>query len=124
MAKVLIVEDDVELAETYQDILEITGHEVDVISTSHQAVAYLVAGRHRPDIVILDMNLHGDSGVVVLGLIRRIPRLAKTKVIIASGFPDLAKRAISEWGADLFLPKPVSMDALTGSIGGFMAQPG
>ncbi|MBN2304396.1 MAG: response regulator [Anaerolineae bacterium] len=115
-ARVLIIEDDLDLVETYVDILESDGHDVHTINSSAQALDYLIKNRNRPDVVILDMSLPGESGIVVLGLIRRLPKLARTKVIIASGYPDLAKHAIDNWGADLFLQKPISMDELKNAV--------
>ncbi|MBN1563938.1 MAG: response regulator [Anaerolineae bacterium] len=112
MALILIVEDDQDVCETYLDILESEQHTVYAVADSVQAIDLLVRKRMKPDLVILDMNLAGESGLVVLGLIRRIPRLNNTKVIIASGYPDLAKKAIDDWGANLFLQKPVAMDTL------------
>jgi DNA-binding response OmpR family regulator len=116
MAQILIVEDDLDICETYIDILENEGHDLHAITTNAQAVDWLIRQRMKPDVVILDLNLAGESGFVVLGLIRRIPKLAKTKVIVASGYPDLAKKAIEKWGADLFLPKPVTMDLLKNTV--------
>ncbi len=116
MVKILIVEDDFDICETYIDVLENEGHDLLAISTCEQAVDCLIRNRMKPDVVILDLNLSGESGLVILGLIRRLPKLANTKVIIASGYPDLAKRAIKQWGADLFLSKPVSMDKLKSTV--------
>ena len=121
MAAILIVEDDHDLCETYIDILKSEKHTVDSVSSTLQAIEYLVRRRMKPDLVILDMNLGGESGITVLGLIRRIPRLVNTKVIIASGYPDLAKRAVDQWGADLFLQKPVKMETLKNTARGFDA---
>lgn len=116
MAQILIVEDDLDVCETYMDVLETDGHNLLAITTNAQAIDCLIRQRMRPDVVILDLNLAGESGFVVLGLIRRIPKLANTKVIIASGHPDLAKKAIELWGADLFLAKPVTMDLLKNTV--------
>lgn len=116
MATILIVEDDIDVRETYTDVLESEGHALHAISNCSQAIECLIYKRMKPDVVILDLNLSGESGLVVLGLIRRLPKLVNTKVIIASGYPDLAKRAIDQWGADLFLPKPVTMDVLKNTI--------
>ncbi|NDJ76795.1 MAG: response regulator [Chloroflexi bacterium] len=122
MSKIMIVEDDLDLCETYTDFLEAAGHTVKVITSSAQAIDALIRERNVPDLVILDMNLPGESGIVVLGFIRRLPRLHNTKVIIVSGYVDMANRAIAEWGADLFLPKPVSLEKLRTSIGTFTSQ--
>jgi two-component system phosphoglycerate transport system response regulator PgtA len=118
VVKILIVEDDFDLCETYTDVLENEGHDLVAISTCTQAIECLIRNRMKPDVVILDLNLSGESGLIVLGLIRRLPKLINTKVIIASGYPDLAKRAIEQWGADLFLPKPVAIDVLKNTVRG------
>lgn len=119
MATVLVVEDEVDLCDIYKDALEAAGHTVHVASTGTQAVDSLIRRRIRPDVVILDMQLPGDSGLVVLGMIRSVQRLAKTKVIIASGHPDAGQWAVSQWGGDLFLQKPISLDVLKGTIDDF-----
>ncbi len=123
MSKILIVEDEADLCETYTDALELDGHDVSSAGSSADALRCLVIGRMRPDVVILDMQLSGDSGIVILGLIRRLPRLGHTKVIIASGHPDMVKYAISQWGADLFLPKPVSLTEMRQVIKGLCSGP-
>jgi CheY-like chemotaxis protein len=105
----MIVEDNIELCAAYRDLLESLGHEVDVSFTGTDAMDRLMKGRFDPDVVILDMQLPGHSGVVILGLIRRLPRLSHTKVVVSSGYPDLARQALDQWGADRFLPKPVSL---------------
>lgn len=121
MPKVLIVEDDVDVCETYTDILESAGYEVTALFDTTTAIEVLVRGRMRPDVVILDLNLRGVSGLVVLGLVRRMPRLSKTKVVIASGYPDLAQRALEEWGADIFIGKPVSVETLRTTVARYSA---
>jgi DNA-binding response OmpR family regulator len=118
MAQILIVEDDQDICETYIDVLENDGHDLHAFKNSSQAVDWLIRQRMKPDVVILDLNLAGESGFVVLGLIRRLPKLANTKVIVASGYPDLAKKAVDQWGADLFLAKPVTMDLLKSTVKG------
>ncbi|GEM_PF-1644461 len=119
MAKILIVEDNVDLAETYRDFLEFAGHVVTLVYNGTEAIEYLIRRRLVPDVIILDMQLPGDSGVVVLGLIRGMPRLVRAKVIIASGHTDISQWAIKQWGADLFLQKPISLEVLKRTIDDF-----
>jgi CheY-like chemotaxis protein len=117
MGKVLVVDDDADLCETCVDLLESVGHEVQAVGSSLQAMECLIQGRMKPDVVLLDLNLPGGSGIVVLGLIRRLPRLSHTKVVIVSGYPDMANRAVDLWDADLFLAKPVPMELLKSTVG-------
>jgi CheY-like chemotaxis protein len=116
MVNILIVEDDIDLCETYRDALERVGHTVEVASSSKQAMDCLTVKRMKPDVVILDMQLHRESGSVILALIRRLPQLDHTKVIIASGYANRGKRAKTMWRADLFLQKPVALDQLRQTI--------
>jgi DNA-binding response OmpR family regulator len=114
MAKILIVEDDLDICETYMDILEAAGHSVKSVDRASQAF-HCLSG-FCPDMVILDMLLPGDSGMLVAAFIRRYPRLAKTKIAIISGHPDLATEAVSIYGADVFLNKPVTPELLRSTI--------
>jgi DNA-binding response OmpR family regulator len=123
MAKVFVVEDDIDLCETYVDALESAGHTVYSAYTGTEAVDALIRRRAAPDVVVLDLQLPGNSGIVILGVIRGLSRLCKTKVIIASGYLDTGQWAVSQWGADLFLEKPISMDVLTRTIDEFTSSP-
>ena len=115
-AKVLIVEDNADLAELYAEVLKAEGHRTLIASTSAQAIKWLKQRRIKPDAVLLDMNLPDQSGLTVLSVIRRLPWLAKTRVIVSSGSSDLARQAINGWGADLLLPKPISMEHLLTAV--------
>jgi DNA-binding response OmpR family regulator len=106
VAKVLLIDDDVELRDTYQDILEAAGHQVRCAGTLTHALAILPA--FQPHVAFLDMQLNQSAGEVILILRRRNSRLAHTKFFIVSGFPERAARAAADWGADGWLGKPVS----------------
>jgi DNA-binding response OmpR family regulator len=122
MAKVLVVEDDIDLCETYADALGAAGHTVYSVFTGNEAVDSLVHRRIVPDVVVLDLQLPGNSGIIILGVIRGMVRLRKTKVIIASGHPDTGQWAVAQWGADLFLQKPISLDKLKRTVDEFIAS--
>jgi CheY-like chemotaxis protein len=115
-SRILIIDDDVELTETFSDALEYAGHEVKVVNSGNEG--FRIVTRLVPDVVILDMNLPGVSGILLLSHIRHMPRLAHTKVIIVSGYSDLAHTAKAVWGADMYLPKPVSPKQLLEAIDG------
>jgi CheY-like chemotaxis protein len=114
MSKVLIVEDDADICETYTDILEAAGHIV--MAVDRVTKAYQCLPKFRPDVVVLDMLLPGDSGMLVVAFIRRYPRLSKVKLVVISGHPEMASRAVTLFGADMFLTKPVSAEQLRTTI--------
>ena|SRR5258705_10721410 len=105
MCKILIIDDDREICETFSDLLTHAGHTVRSVESG--ADAFRVVPKMAPDVVLLDMHMPGVSGVLTLSFIRRLSRLAHTKIIIISGHPAMAISAKSIWEADMFLPKPV-----------------
>ena len=113
-SRVLIIDDDIELCETFSDALEFAGHEVKVVHSGNEG--FRIVTRLLPDVVILDMHLPGVSGILLLSHIRHMPRLAHTKVIIVSGYSDMAHTAKAVWGADMYLPKPVTPNQLLEAI--------
>jgi DNA-binding response OmpR family regulator len=110
MAKVLIVDDEIEIRETYQDGLEVDGHTVRGVGSLTHALALLPT--FLPDIVLLDMQLQISSGEALLLLVGKYPQLKHTRVIIVSGYPERAKRAAEQWGAADWLGKPVPINDL------------
>ena len=117
MAKVLIVEDDADLVETYTDLLEANHHTV--ISTYSALNAIQMMVKHRPNIIILDLNLPGDSGVVVIDIMRSYPVLRNTKIIVASGFTEKLQTTHLDSRVDAILHKPVNNDELLALISSF-----
>jgi CheY-like chemotaxis protein len=120
MGLILVVEDDADLRETYIDILEGDGHVLAAVETTARAIQFLT--RKYPDVVLLDLQLPGDSGVLVLSFVRRFPRLRNTKVVVISGMVQMEKNVITTWGADLFLPKPITAPALRATVRSFCLE--
>src|SRR5206468_10573919 len=72
--KLLLIEDDVRVAQVLADAFEADGHETAIRHTGEDGLAYLTS--ERPDAVVLDVRLPTMSGVAVLRRIRSIdPRL-------------------------------------------------
>jgi DNA-binding response OmpR family regulator len=114
MSKILIVDDDVEICDTFTDILRHAGYDVHVVKSGTEA--FRVLRRVAPDVVLLDMNMPGVSGILTLSFIKHLTRLAQTRIIIVSGHPDLAATAKAVWGADMYLAKPVSPRQLLDAV--------
>ncbi len=111
MTKILIVEDDADLVETYSDLLSACNFQVTSATTARDAIA--VVTKLLPDIILLDLNLPDNSGEVVISLVRQYQRLAHTKIIVASGFPEmLGQRNYISLRVDLVLRKPIQNDTL------------
>jgi CheY-like chemotaxis protein len=82
MANVMLVDDHVDLREVLAELLGRHGHHVRVCVSGEMALRGL--DQEPPDAVIADQRLPGISGVELLRMIRRHPRLARIPVIICS----------------------------------------
>ena len=114
MGKILIVEDDADLVETYTDLLELHHHSV--TSTPKALEAIKLVTRVKPNIVLLDLNLAGHPGTVVIDLIRGYPPLKHTKIIVITGHPELLAHNKGARLVDCILSKPVSNEQLLQTI--------
>ena len=107
---VLIVDDEVALAEVYAIILHEAGFEPQMLHHGRSASTRL--REIVPTLVVLDLNLPGISGYDLLKQIRADPRLGQTRVIITSGDTQTAAMIAGEGKADIILVKPVSQEQL------------
>lgn len=107
--RVLIVEDERDLGEIFQDYIVSRGHAAEVVSTAEAALDRLQTS--RPDAIVLDVKLPGMSGLEFM----RLPdvRAADVAVIVVSGHAtEDQARACLRLGALEFLPKPVPLEVL------------
>lgn len=107
--RILLVEDNDELAETIVDRLRAEGHSVDREADGNEANELL---RHIGfDLVLLDVNLPGRSGYEVLRSLRA--RSDETPVIILTARSQIDDRVIGlDAGADDYMVKPVDFREL------------
>jgi len=108
--RVLLIEDDADIAEAIGYQLEKAGLSVRVARTGEEG---LEAARKGVDLVLLDLNLPGMDGLEVCRMIRRQPTTAHLPIIIVSARADEVDRVLGlEMGADDYLVKPFSMKEL------------
>ena len=71
--------------------------------------ALALADRHRPQVVLLDVNIPGIDGIEVCRALRANPRTSgATIVMLTAAHGDLVEAQAEAAGADLFLTKPFS----------------
>jgi DNA-binding response OmpR family regulator len=114
-ARVLLVEDDPDVAMTTADALELFGFSVRVESDAEAGLRACVD--EPPDVALLDIGLRGRSGHDLAREIRaRLPRSAVRLVAVTGyGQPEDRARA-EEAGFDLHLVKPVGVDELCHAV--------
>ena len=87
MTRVLVVDDEPQLLRALRINLRVRGYEVDTAATGGQALE--TAGRHPPDLVILDLGLPDLDGVEVIGGLRG---WTSAPIIVLSGRADSADK--------------------------------
>ncbi len=107
--RLLIVEDQSDLADTLEEVLDAFGHNARTVYSG--SAALLVASDFLPDIIICDLAMPGLDGLTLCRALRSRPELARTQFIAWSGYvdPDLEEEAL-ESGFDEVLHKPVSVE--------------
>jgi DNA-binding response OmpR family regulator len=113
MARVLLVDDDLDALEIRKLIFEKDGHHVFSAPTAASAREQFLA--ESPDSVILDLRLPDlEDGLILIREFRAASREVKI-VVLAGWAADLDGR--SEWAlVDLILEKPVRSEVLLGAI--------
>src|SRR3954469_13464859 len=101
------------LLQTVRDVLEFAGWYVKPCSGEGYAVAYVESEEHF-DVLLIDHDFRGFSGLALTERVRRQPHRQKTPVVLISleDITDEAKRA----GADAFLRKPNNLIELVDTI--------
>jgi two-component system phosphate regulon response regulator PhoB len=108
--RVLVIEDDPDIAEAISYQLERLGVTVKIARTGEEG---LDGVRRGADLVLLDLNLPGMDGLEVCRMIRRQPSTAHVPIIIVSARADEVDRVLGlEMGADDYVVKPFSMKEL------------
>ena len=111
--RILVVEDQEDLAAIYQTVLQRAGYEVTVAYTGEEAIGEFEAS--GADLVLLDMTLPEMHGARALEKIRNLS--ASVSVIIVTGESGDELRAHCEQlGVNDFLSKPPDYDALLAAV--------
>lgn len=112
MSRILIVEDEKEMARGLKDILEFEGYEVETAPNGAEGVK--AANRMEPDCIILDLMLPDISGYQVCEQIRQ--KLNTPILMLTAKSQDHDKILGLKLGADDYLTKPFSLGELQARV--------
>jgi DNA-binding response OmpR family regulator len=119
LGHVLLIEDDESLATVVARHLRARGYDTSIAPSSEEAAALLAAGC-RPTVVLLDINLPGDSGWAFLrGDALAAVGLPPVYVVSATA---VSSAHLHEFGVAGYLPKPFAMSTLIEIVS--RAEPG
>ncbi|MCM0018925.1 MAG: response regulator [Tagaea sp.] len=116
MAKtILIVEDNALNMKLFGDLLEAKGYATLRAAEGNDALA--IASRERPDLVLMDIQLPGMSGMEVTRRLKSDPALRDIPVVAVTAFALRSDEArIMESGCAAYMAKPVSIDRLLAMV--------
>lgn len=111
--RVLVVEDELQLARHVTSALFRTGHEVQAVHDGTEGLRSALD--HPVDLIVLDLNLPGMDGFGILAKLKEAHCPSRVLILTARG--DVASRVQGlKSGADDYLAKPFSMDELLARV--------
>ena len=115
-ARVLVVEDEIDVANLVKHALERGGDAtVDVVTSGAGALEHVT--RSAPDLVVLDLNLPGLDGTEVCRLIRARPATSTLPIIMLTARTEESDRVLGlDLGADDYITKPFSPRELAARV--------
>jgi CheY-like chemotaxis protein len=118
--KVLVVDDNFDVAQTMGWMIEAIGHDYQLIHDGKHAVQ--AAFEYRPDAILLDINMPGMDGYAVCRALREQALFDDTVIVAQTGWGKTQDRASTgESGFDGQLVKPVNMDRLEQVLTGILS---
>ena len=115
MKRILVIDDEEWLREMVHLALSQRGYEV--LEAGNGATGIEVAQKQLPDLVLCDVNMEKVDGYLTLSSLRNEPATAAIPFILMTGLADSAgMRHGMELGADDYLPKPFTIDALYAAV--------
>lgn len=115
MAKILIVDDDTQIADLLDNILRLAGFDTIVIHDSSAAME--AAESMQPDLFIFDLMMPEPNGFELCRMVRSNPRLINRPIIIITAMDtDDSKSIAHAAGANDYIVKPFDQQELPNRI--------
>lgn len=112
MKQILIIEDDLNIAELERDYLELNGYHVTIIEDGLIGLQQAVSGMY--DVIIIDLMLPNKSGFEILKAVRGNSEIPV--IIVSAKTDDIDKIRGLGYGADDYLTKPFSPAELVARV--------
>lgn len=118
MERILIIEDDADIAEIERDYLALSGYSVDIEGNGNDGLYAALNGKY--DLILLDLMLPGMDG---LEICRRIRDKTKVPILMVTAkITDVDKIRGLGLGADDYIEKPFSPSVLVARVKAHIAQ--
>ncbi len=116
--RIAVLDDEPDWVDAVREYLTDLGYDVDCLKAAWELEPYLA--RERPDLIILDIGLPGESGIDIL---IRTDLASDIAVLVLTGNPDPIDRVLGlELGADDYVQKPVELRELAARVAGILQR--
>ena len=113
LPRILVVDDDPDLAALCSLLLESEGYDTDIASNGYEA--FDAIANSDVDVVLLDVMMPVLDGLTVCRMVKRDPRLKDVPVIVMTASSQLALEARKS-SADAVINKPFDIDHLVDTV--------
>jgi two-component system, cell cycle response regulator DivK len=108
MSLILIVEDNEKNMKLVRDVLQAKGYATIEAVTGEDGVR--LAGERKPDLILMDIQLPGISGIEALRQLRASPETATIPAIaVTASVMQQDRKQITEAGFDAYIGKPINL---------------
>jgi two-component system, OmpR family, alkaline phosphatase synthesis response regulator PhoP len=121
MTQILVVEDELHLAEGLRFNLEAEGYQVSVVDTGEAALTLLQTPEAPIDVMVLDVMLPGKDGFAIMSELRQGGQFVPTLMLTARGHPEDILKGFAA-GADDYLAKPFELAILLARLRGLLRR--
>jgi two-component system, cell cycle response regulator DivK len=116
---VLVVEDNELNMKLFHDLLEAHGY--NILQTKDGMEALRLARRHRPDLILMDIQLPEVSGLEVTKWLKEDDELRRIPVIAVTAFAMKGdEEKIREGGCEAYIAKPISVTSFLETVRRFL----
>jgi len=112
MKRILIIEDDLDIAELERDYLQLNGYKADIVPDGLLGLKKAVSGGY--DVIVVDLMLPNKDGYEIIKAIRK--SLEIPVIVVSAKSEDIDKIRGLDFGADDYLTKPFSPAELAARI--------
>lgn len=112
MKRILIIEDDLDIAELERDYLQLNGYKAEIVQDGPQGLKKAVSGMY--DVVVVDLMLPNKNGFEIIREIRRSREIPI--IVVSARSEDIDKIRGLDFGTDDYLTKPFSPAELAARI--------
>jgi len=119
MSRILIIEDEQDMAAVVRERFQGEGFEVDVASEGWKGIEF--AHKRNPDLIILDLMVPVGDGLWILKTLREKPDTKDILIVVLTGIDDKGyKQKVLDEGVNAYIQKPYDGDELVKTIQGIL----